>query len=897
MKTTFQFCKMIRNQFKSSCIILLIGLLPATNIQLFAQKTPIYINDFSVRTSIGPVAEKSYTMPYNAKTLCSPNGSDPYGNKEWIQDGWVEGRNDCDLYARVNDDSGNPLACLCRGLWGRHLIVRHPTGTILSNGIVRLAGDIRPPSQWSGSSRYATLQAGYDNFMSVLYAERAVYHTYRACIFGFHSASGSETDIQFYADDGNGDGSGTNIHGTTVVDTTHWYRFIAHLDLAASTYTISIFDMGVDQPTLATPDPAAAVENFDGRTFRFRRDMTETTGGLTTLGLAAYGVMGGDHAEVDINRTARFDNLTIDAKPLGTSSFKRVYQNDFTTRTYTRLVPCSLAYNYNCNRFSAGGSYNYSAGDSLVQQNRLEYPRGDLRGTATDGWIRRNSGSSSLVIRSDDGNNYAQAWDANTQYVIACQRIGNHITNGILQAVIDITPPDKWYWTYKGTFFSIGDESLYLGEKDDSNNLFSHHTAARFGFNGEANNDIRLCFHNGNGNNGTEAVYGTASINPANWYRFVATLDLTNANYSVDVYDLGTEHSINTVTPETPIESFTGGFYRKVGDNPLTELQGISSVSIQSYGMSGGYSGTNNIEATAGYDNIVLTATLPEQEPVEIYRNLFSTRSYTNITGATRHTPMMGAIDVIGGGQDEWIRRNNGMLDADINEGTDNPHLKLSSSSGNQHTQCMQALGTDITGNILCAQIDIRPPAYWVWDSWHAAYLGLGDDRLWQGNRNDIYFFHNYSAMNFGFDSTGTWSTWWGANNTVSIYASDGDCNGAYSNKYSTATVTPGNWYRFQAEISPGENRYSLRVYDMGPSHPTLETPTPEQATAAFDDLVFTKKMRRAGDDESCLAAISAFQIAGLGVRGGQLYPPELAILVDNLLFSVKHTGTQLIIK
>ena len=859
----------------------------------FAQSTPIYSNDFTGRTSAGPVATKTYTVPYVTGLLCSPNYLTAYANPSWIQDGWVEGLNSCDLFARVKDTSGNPLACLCRTDSGKYLYVRHPTGTVLSNGTVRLAGDIRPPSRWSGSSRNISLHLGYDRFMSLLAADTEDYYKYQTCLLGFRSTNSTDTNISFYAYQCNGNGSaGTMVSGSAAVDTNHWYRFVAELDLDASTYTAAVYDMGADQPTLDTAEPATPAETFGGATFRFRMDLTAATGGLTALGLSAYGVTGGDTGDTNINLTARFDNLTIDHTPSGAAAATRVYANDFATRSYTRLVPNSLAFNYDSDSTFPNGTFWYAVGDALVRDNNPDQPVGIL-GSAADGCIRRNSGAAGLTVETD-GNAYARAWHANgTTFVTACQRIGNTLTNGMLQVMADMTPPDKWYWTVsRSVGFFVGDDALYRGEKDDTNqNSYYHHYAARFGFSGTSNTDIRFLFYDGNGANSATGVYGTAAVNPTNWYRFIATLNLTNATYSVNVYDLGAQHSVNSnATPDMLVQTFSGGFRRRIGDNPLTELQGVSALCLAAYGAAGGYTGTNNIPATAGFDNLILTATLPEQEPVEIYRNLFTTRTYTNITGAARYAPLIGPIDMLGGGQDDWVRRNNGVMSADLSAAGGNPHLRFS-HAGNDHTYSMQPLGTDITRNILSAQFDIRPPAYWTW-SYHSAALYLGDDRFWQGNRNATLGFNKYYALSFGFGSTNEWADGWGVYPNVSILASDGDGNGAVSNLYAAASIIKTNWYRFQAEISPAANTYSLKVFNMGSTQPTLETPTPAIPVATLGGLRFKTNMRRPGDPDTRLEALSSMGLAGFGIRGGQLYPPEEFVLIDNLLFSVKRIGT-----
>ena len=866
-----------------------------TGLSAQAQPAPIYRNDFAVRLSAGPAAAKSYMQPYLTGMLCSTNGYAAYSDTSAIQDGWVEGLNNNDAIARVLDTGGNPLACLCRDVYGKYAYVRHPIGNVLTNGLVRYSGDIRPPRRWSGSSRNICLHLGYDRLMSLNGTDSEEYYKHQALLIGFRSFAATDTDFQFYAYQGNGDGSGAGMSGTAAVDTTHWYRFVALLDLNANTYTVAVYDMGTDQPVLDAALPASPVETFGGTTFRFRMDLSDATGGLTTLALSAYGVMGGDDASTDITLTARYDNLVIASKPTGAPDFTRVYANDFATRTITRTVPDPLEVGYANDTVVPNGSLTYSSGQKLTLDKTLEFPNGSILGSGTDGWVRRNSGGSKITIGSD-GNAYARAWhEVGTTFITACQRIGNTVTNGTVQVTVEITPPNQWYWTTsRSVFLMIGDDSLYRGEKFESiTNSYYHHYAARVGFGGTGSTDIRFVTFDGNGANNATSVYGTASVNPANWYRFIATLDLTNATFAVDVYDMGTQHSINTPTPETPVQSFAGGFRRRIGDNTLTELQGISAICLGAYGVQGGYAGTNNIPGTAGFDNIILTATLPDAEPVEIYRNPFSTRTYTNITGAARHTPLTGAIDTLGGSQDGWVRRYNGNLPGDVTADGGNPHLRLSHTVAG-HAYFMQALGADITRNVLLAQYDMKPPAYWVWN-YHEAALYLGDDRFWQGNRNATLSFGNYYALNFGFGSTSeTASADWGVYLNTSIFASDGDGAGGSSNVFAATSIDTSHWYRFKAEIVPIANTYSLKVYDMGTAQPTLETPTPDAPVAVFDGLRFKTNMRKPGDPEERLEALSAFSVAGFGIRGSQLFPPEEQALVDNLLFSVKRTGTMI---
>ena len=70
----------------------------------------------------------------------------------------------------------------------------------------------------------------------------------------------------------NGDRSGGGAMQAAVmtvpVDVTHWYRFIAKMDLKNSLYDVVAYDMGAEQPTLATATPTEPVATFSALPFR-----------------------------------------------------------------------------------------------------------------------------------------------------------------------------------------------------------------------------------------------------------------------------------------------------------------------------------------------------------------------------------------------------------------------------------------------------------------------------------------------------------------------------------------------------------------------------------------------------------------------------------------------------
>jgi len=858
-----------------------------------AQPAVIYANDFKSRISANPIDIGTYLLPYHTGRLVNIDATSPYNDQTGIQDGWVKGKNNGAAHILIKNDGGNPFVSLCHTNYGQFGYALQPIVNSLTGGVVRFSADMRPPRQWSGSTRCMLAYIGPDAFFT--YAAQEFYN-YPCCVFGIASSNAlSDTDFKFRAFQGNGAGGGTVVYGTAEVDTTHWYRFIAEMDLSDSSYTLKVYDLGTAQPTLATLAQGTPAEAFGGTAFRFQRDLSPALGGITTLGLSAHGPRGGNDGAEDIDLTARFDNIAIAVKPDGGSSFTEAYANDFSTRTFTRLGSGATAYTYTLGSADSGGTLTYARGN-LTPTATLEFPHGANGPIGQDGWARRNSGVAPFVITTNSsGNQYLCAYIPNgNNYGYAVQRFGNCLTNGALRFSIDMRPPNAWYWTYRGMEVYLGDDAFYLGEKynpDPSLNSFMNHNAATFGFNGLNSSDIRFAFYDGNGANSTVLKWGTATVTTTNWYRFVADLNLNQNTLILNIYDLGGAHPASaTATPGAPVQTFTGGFRRNIG-TALDSLGGITAIGLTVFGVRGGDSGTNAPAETARFDNITLKATPSGfTEPIPVYANDFTSRTYTNLAAnATDVARLTGNIDMLSGGQDEWMLRNVGRLYSYLSGSGGNPHLRFS-YTGADHSYSVQPLGTRVTQNVLCCQVDIRPPCYWNW-SYHGIGVWLSDDEFWQGNRNATRCFNDRWAVQFGFGSASAGVNSFGVYPDVSFLATDGDGTGVYSNRFAGGVVT-ANWYRFKAEVNLAANTYTVKVFNLGTAHPVPQSPTPDEPVALFENLRFKKNMRSQGDTDDKLDGISCFGLVAFGVRGGALFPASEAALVDNLLFAVKRRGT-----
>ena len=263
-----------------------------------------------------------------------------------------------------------------------------------------------------------------------------------------------------------------------------------------------------------------------------------------------------------------------------------LYQNDFTTRTSVGAIG--------------------SPGETMTTEGlySYDYAFGNLIGAkddttgAQDSWIRRNWGAAGVTVAGNAGNSYAQ-FAATGDYAYALQPIGSEVSEGVVRVSVDILSPTGWNGSSRATLVWVGDGDFYAGLLESAGEMvFYKQTASIAGFRGTTNSEVAFSARDGDGAGNITQVMGGTPVATGNWYRLIADLDLYTSTYSVDIYDLGTgQPTLATATPTTPVESFTNlGFRRNVGD-AATDLNGVSTIGITSYGNA----------SIVGYDNIVVS--------------------------------------------------------------------------------------------------------------------------------------------------------------------------------------------------------------------------------------------------------------------------------------------------
>ncbi|MDY0167663.1 MAG: LamG domain-containing protein [Thermoguttaceae bacterium] len=274
---------------KSPTLLLAMALIPLATIPSVASPLVLYENDFNTRASVGALDSSGevgpvdglYTFDYSIGNLILASRYDA-GQDLWIRRN--TGSAVCTVAAGTPADNQYAQFATTTS-YGYAL---QPIGSQINEGMVRISTDILSPASWTHSSKVSQVRLGDDDFYAgSLDSNDLQFYRQTASTFGFGDTGGNN---RFTVTDGDGSGGITNIYGAVEVKTHNWYRFVADLDLYSNTYSVNVYDLGPDHPTLATPTPKAAVETFSN--LRFRRDLGNTQNdlnGITTVGIASFG--------------------------------------------------------------------------------------------------------------------------------------------------------------------------------------------------------------------------------------------------------------------------------------------------------------------------------------------------------------------------------------------------------------------------------------------------------------------------------------------------------------------------------------------------------------------------------------------------------------------------------
>ncbi len=395
--------------------LLTVALLALTS---FVCADDIYRNDFSTRTSKGPipalgVVQTAQPYPASSGFLCyRPVGSDKasWGAEKlstyFISDQYVvpSGRPCVDgwfmpyynasyklqprYYPPFSGSlSENPVFTWAYGSTSEDRmdgIAVHTLNNEFTNGQIRIQVDMKAPVKWfrkkTDQDIVSTIKIFpvYRKYMDILAWNGDLCDTTASPgKFGFRSSGNYDSanslrSFPQYWDTQNLDNSTTqlgNNDNNKNGPTNYWYRFIVTYDLDNNTFSGETYRFMQDKghPSFDTvPSDLNPRSSFSNKTVM--TPLTAETGGIAGLAISGRGRFQGSDASKAENK-GFVDNIRISWKAPGATDFEVFYENDFSNRWYKTL----------CAPATTTGSYSQST-EAVSETDTYTYPSfsGDL---------------------------------------------------------------------------------------------------------------------------------------------------------------------------------------------------------------------------------------------------------------------------------------------------------------------------------------------------------------------------------------------------------------------------------------------------------------------------------------------------------------------------------------
>jgi len=834
-----------------------------------------YVNDFSLRTSSGPVPANGWLeMPYAVGSLALNypfknylNPAVPYGNGALFQDNWAKGAYNTAVGGSVSvvaETDGNQYVRFSAPSWTNvcsKLAVFQSFYNSLTDGVLRISADLRAPLWWpnGGTGTFRVQPLFRANMQSLDWRTSVV-----CSQWGMQKPGGQESsswdDSRLCHLFGNGQGGGADVStyfGEPRVVPSHWYRFVMDIDLATGALDGKVYDQGTAHPAKDMAN-GSCVQTFPHKTVLNR--VSAATGPIEGIALVLSTFAPKTDDATDYPSC---DNLVCSWKAPDADSFAAFYENDFTTRRYRTLCPSGAkTHVYARDNETTNSVYTgYSAitGSSPTDRSHGMLVDSTKGVVALGGWRRRSGGDDwmGLVEVDDDAKLLISRRTGSGDFAGALQTLGETITAGKVRLSFDFRTPDKWYYRYGQAYGVLSSSALYAGT--------STAFAALVGVASVNGNDGKFYFKIKDRTDTTRVCASNT------WYRGIVTVDLDARKSSVELHEIGESPASIDWTPS--------GAALYAEDNLALDsaFTDISSFGLLGYGAGpdpAGHVYFDNVQVWKNWDGTA--GTLVYRDTFDAQKRYFSQMRGTS-AGALHRTD----------GQDNWIRRQDGLGETWITSAA-NP--AFAATSAGDYVMAVQGLGDRFKGRFkFCC--DIRPPQMWTYQSARYATVRLGGDDFLQGNASSLagaaHTGGQTYALGVGFgDRIGTKSN--GAYRNVSFYATDGTGVGASSNLYSTVAVDTSHWYRFRVACDTKEGKYDVSVYDMGAAHPEAATPVGE-CVASWTNLGFRWNMPE------------GFTALGIATYGNPVFigndpeDPGLA-LYDNIAIR-EATGLKIIVR
>ena len=819
----------------------------------------VYRNNFSMRTSsVGVPTPRWLSQSYIDGDLLKGGGSTGGGesdvNESEYQDGWYVGR-DGDLSGESfvlcrpftgDNDSIVPTHNRCSIFISSNQTVVDPGkdhrthvfqsfGNEFKNGVLRVQVDMHAAEYNCRNNNNFFIGPLFKKYLNPAWGmSLPKYPGY----FGFNLDPYSDYVLKnyYFGGDGTGGVAGTPVYNGVFKSNViigNWYRFVVDFDLDRNQFSGHIYAMGSTQPELSTPN-GELMDTLEP--VHFFSDRSEDTGGIAGIVMRDCGSVSTGR-KTEPNRAPAADNIRLWWRAAGSDFTDNdlFYENDFTARRSRAIqpVPTTTA-TFEMAQTTVDDTFSTYTANAVADLpgHKLVWDGTNVKEAqpyGLDGWRRLNGmgrvnfsvasyGSSANKMMAATGLS-----DDDNRFGVIAQNLGDKITSGQVKLQFDIRVPDKIRSapSTANLYGMLAPESyLNSGDDDSQANLY----AARSGFQG-ANNSSAFNFAAIGG-----STYTAEGAQAGHWYRMVQTVDLGTKTFDSETYDTGT-------TPLASDASPTGEpVFRRTG--VALKNQNVADISCFAFFIGGAAVPSEGEAGIIFIDNIrVWKRAAGKEDWTKVYYNDFGTRVRYNVPKT--FCSLASLPDVTG--EDGWVMRNRTFAKPTV-FGSANPALSLDNSKGSDYLWAMQPIGEAITDGKIRFRADFRPPREWTTthNTATSGSLMLGNDLMYMGNRfmtSQLPDCLTQFQIRFGVGPQATTSDDYRhsrfTDNKLFYYNSSG------SKTFFANKVDVTHWYRFEAKSDVRRGTFDLKVYDMGATHPELETPNPKTVFAHVENVPY----------------------------------------------------------
>lgn len=799
----------------------------------------IYVNDFSSRTSYEPIPESRWvTVRYRAgegmikdyvNTSDKINLTTTGGGTGDCQDGWVKVNK-----GKASENRGqftvsadeNPCGVFSMAMTNR-FSVHHPIDNRFTSGVVRGSCDMYIPTRALVDNGHMRFRLETEEMMNddEVVDNKLGYALFEA---GINLRTNTGT-LQCQVADLGGDGQGTVIaRAGTAAAPGCWVRIVVEADLdSKTTYSYCLYDLGSDHPTFETSGTLKT--EHTNRNF-LRNFDASTMGGITGFAIrTTYGATLGYYGTAGYDDACAFkvDNLKVEWKAPGAAEFETVYLNDFAAAKTRTLSPAGTT---SANLVAAKSDYadtvtypasivrEYAGVDeskptalvpAAVSANKTVYPQP----FGYDGWCRTAAdGAAQVVVTTDpNGKRMLGMLKKSPSFTFVGHPIGEKITTGKVKVEVDVRVPTKGY--FQGTSgYCVAPQAMW-NECLSNQGAFQYHRSGITWKSQSAPTEMYPLQWFGDG--GDAPKNDTTKLVPLHWYRVTTTIDLDArpqlADYAI-TYIGEKPIGVDATPANEPLYTKTGLKLRAPAYD-ATKLPDVGSIVLFTY------STASAADETAYFTNIRVTKGVGTDQEKVVYKNDFTTRTRID-TVACQNLAAASKKDRMFEGVDTW-RRNLGWTNYRVLGGA-NPVATVEADAEVGYSAV--GIGRAYRRGDVKVRFDFFPPTYWMCDNNNWLRFMIGNDQYLSGSlaNGDAYYQNNYHfCVSLGAA---------GSKNACGVYTSTSCSVGGAKWPSLGGTLTSNHWYRCEGVLHLDSRTGDFSLYDMGTTHPTLDTATPETA-------------------------------------------------------------------